>query len=109
MNNATKDKIKFLVNTYRKEFPREYKLFKKGVRIKQEMQATKYAEPVKKNAKKADSVIMRALFEMPETLVSLLKLKLHEEEANWLFSSTNSEGARWFAKTFKDFRIAEKV
>lgn len=101
MNKETKDKIKSIVKMYIEVFSDEFELFKMSLRDKKNNLRDKQFATVKD----MDS-IQRALYEIPETLHNLLFNRLEEEELNEL---RTKEGGLWFAKTFKDFRISEKV
>lgn len=85
-------------------YPDEFQQFKKGVRIKREQQRTKFGET---NLDYAERII----HEVPATLFAMLKVRLSEEDMAWLWSEDDKskEGVRWFAKTFKDFQVTEKV
>ena len=100
MNKDIKLKIEKIVKGYAKAYPDEFEAFKKGVKQKLYIQRDKFA-----STKNMDFVI-RGLYEIPETLLGLLKLKLTMDE--WKFYESK-EGGRWFAKKFKEFAIAEKI
>lgn len=101
MRKETKLKISSIVKMYTDVFVAEFNDFKFGMRKKREsLQDSKFAQI------KNSDFIERALYEMPETLFELLTNRLDLEEINEL---KTKDGGRWFAKTFKDFRISEKI
>ena len=51
-----------------------------------------------------DHAIERALFEMPVGLYGMLTQNLSPEEFVWF---KTKEGARWFAKNFKNYALVE--
>lgn len=94
-----KDAITLIVNEYVSYFREEFDLFKKSVAIKKDQQRTDFGET------KMDFV-ERILFEIPETLHTSLQLRLTEPQKEWFHSK---EGSQWFAKTFKQFQVTQRV
>ena len=52
------------------------------------------------------SEYQRALFEIPETLSTMLIMSLEEEETVWF---KTKQGAHWFCKTFPVFQLPRYV
>lgn len=100
MKETTKNKIRGVVQLYVSLYPKEYQEFLKAIRIKKANQKDEYARV------KGSDAIERLLYEIPEVLFNLLLIKLEVGEQEELEAL---EGATWFAKTFKQFRIPEKV
>lgn len=63
------------------------------------------------SAKLQGSPDTRALFEIPVDLHEMLVTNLSEEEMEWFKAGgrDRKEGALWFAKTFKDFTLPNKI
>lgn len=95
-----KKRITSIVQDYKKIFPSDYNNFLVGIRLKRDLQRTKFGELSQ------EDYVVRILFDCPETLDSMLKLSLSPEGWSWF---TSKKGGRWFAKTFKEFSISEKV
>lgn len=102
---STKDRIKKVVQEYRKMYPLEYQDFLASHRQKQDTKMNEFAEF------KQHSQLVRHLFDVPETLYFALKLKLTEEQFDWLYGFNEFEGQRagvtWFIRTFPQFKITE--
>lgn len=98
--NSTKQKIKEIVKNYILLYPEEMKDFRKGMSITRENLLNKHGE-----AKNID-IIERKIYEIPETLFVIFRKKLNEEDNKWL---RTKQGAYWFARTFADFRVPEKI
>jgi hypothetical protein len=101
---GTKERIKSLVNEYIKLFPEEYIAFCKGTEALRQMAGNKFA--LLEGSKDT-----RILYEMPETLHTILTQQLTVEELHWLKAGGKNghDGGRWFAKTFPTFRIARHI
>lgn len=98
-----KIRIEKVIREYVKIFPFEFEAFKKGMQEKRLLQKNDFAST------KGSHVIRRALFEIPETLETALKMKLNQEELEWLFQSKDASGAKWFAKEYEVFRVGKEV
>ena len=98
--NDVKLKVSRLVEGYIKMFPQEFEGFKVGIRQKRDKQVDKFG-----SFKKTD-YLQRALYEIPETLDTIFRGVLNEDEREWL---RTMKAARWFTKTFKEFSLIEKV
>lgn len=94
------EKIKEIIKTYITLFNVEYRLFTKQQRELREGLINEFA------ANKGDNLIERRLFDVPATLHTMLIEKLDGENLKYFKSK---EGARWFAKSFKEFRTAQKI
>lgn len=103
---SAQHKIKLAVRDYIKLFPEEWVAFKRQMEaLRRTLKDQQFGEA------KGTGSEMRALFEMPETLHTILVNNLDETEMEWFKSggSKHNEGAIWFAKTFPDFRIPVQV
>lgn len=102
---STKDRIKAVVKEYTRVFPLEYEQFLNSHRIKQDTKMNEFAE-FKKHGQ-----LVRQLFDVPETLYLALKMKLTEEQFDWLYGFNEFEGKRegltWFIRTFPQFKITK--
>lgn len=95
----TKKRIKVLVESYIKENPLDWDTFKEGVKMTRKFTKDDFATLYGSN----DS---RALYEMPEKLYEEMIISLDEDEMVWFKSKI---GSLWFARTFKDFALANKI
>lgn len=95
-----KVKIKKLVDSYTRLFAQEFKDFCGDMKTKRELQSNKFSEL------KDGGAVHRALFEVPETLNTIFEMQLNDEDKDWFKSK---DGARWFARNFKEFNVAEKI
>ena len=107
MSNKTKTKIKGLVAEYVKMFPAEYDAVCDYVRERR-----KEMQDERLGVTDGDHTIERLLFEIPETLDGMFNLYLSSDEYKE-FRGLNGEeakkSARWFAKTFPEFRIPTQI
>ena len=87
-----KKKIAGVVKQYIKDYPSEFELLKEAVVMRRALNAHGFE-------KKAD---MRPLYELSDTLHTMLNLKLEEDEMTWFKSK---KGGNWFAKEFKIFSL----
>lgn len=94
-----KNKITQGVKDYIKLFPGEYQDVIKDIKKKKAV-TNKFAEL------KGTDVVQRLLFEIPETLFTIINTRLTDEEKKW-FESV--EAGRWFAQSFRQFTVAEKL
>jgi hypothetical protein len=92
-------KIRTAVADYQKMFPEEYKDLLKVIKAQKENLKEDMAEVEGHHIK-------RALFTVSEKLSVMIGKKLDTQEMEF-FKST--EGARWFAKEFSQFRISKHV
>lgn len=102
---SAKVRIKFIVKEYIRLFPGEFEAFKDGMNAVRAMASDDFATL-------KGTVYTRALYEMPETLQTMLVKGLTDEEMIWLKSGVNSnpnQGGHWFAKTFPPFCIPRKI
>ena len=81
-------------------FPEEYNRFCTATKNKREAQRTKFAEM------KGGDYIVRALYDIPENLDKAFKLLLSDKAQEYM---RTKQGARWFARKFVTFRLAEKI
>jgi hypothetical protein len=104
--NSAKTHIEAIVKNYTRLYPEEWAEFKIGM-------AAVRASLIDENAHTSSDVYgARALYEMPETLQTMLIMGLTEEEMIWLKSGIKSnpnQGGRWFAKHFPTFAITNKI
>ena len=97
---SAKAKIKLLVKDYMSVFTEEFNEFRGAAKEKISLQNTKFGEV------KGGGLVERVLHEIPETLYVIIMKHRDESEFKWYQSK---EGARWFAKNFKQFNVTEKV
>lgn len=93
------NKLKATVEQYKKFYPDEYIFVCNQIKQKRVNQNTKFADTKMDFAE-------RALTEVPETLFGLFQRLLSESEIQYYASK---EGTRWFAKTYPEFRVGDKV
>lgn len=100
----TKQNIKKVVEDYIRIFPDEYATAIKGTEMLRSMTQDEFAS--------IDGWYYgRALYEVPETLHNMLVKMLPEEDLKWLKEGgvDRKQGGRWFARTFPEFAIAQKI
>jgi hypothetical protein len=100
MHNLTKSKIKLLVEEYQRVFPEEYAAFQQGQRVRVDLTSDKYASVIDGEA------LEQHLTEMPETLYTILEKHLSNDQHQEL---QTKEGMRWFARTFKQYAVAQAI
>jgi hypothetical protein len=100
----TKNRIKKIVEDYKRLFPEEYAIVVRGIQMKKELTRDKYASI-------EGMFDGRALYEIPETLHNMLAHSLIQEDIVWLKSGGHDrkEGGRWFAKTFPEFALPDYI
>ena len=96
----TKSRIQNLVKGYKELFPNEYTMVVEAVEMQRRLQKDEFASV------QHEGVIGRALIEWPEKLHSMIYDTLDSEELEYFISK---ECIRWFAKTFPEFALAEKI
>lgn len=94
------NKIKNAVFLYKQTFPEEFKLFCKGMEMTRRLQRDELASV------KESQAISRMIHQVPEKLEQLFITNLDVEELEYY---KTKEGARWFAKTFPEFRVPDKI
>ena len=97
----TKNRIKNIVGGYRVLFPQEYEQVVKFIADNRKLQENEFA-----SLRKEHNMIERALFELPETLSTMLIKELSGDELTFFKSK---QGGRWFTKTFPQFALAVKI
>lgn len=100
MSTQIKNNIESTVKEYVRLAPDEFSDFKKGMRMKVKNSLDNFAEV------KGGDFIIRELYELPETLYAMLKIRLTDDEFTWF---RTREGGVWFATKFKDFRVSKHV
>lgn len=93
-----------IVEDYIRMFPEEFYTFKEGMNLKRNLTRDEYASL-------EGSTTSRGLYEMPETLSTMLVTGLEEEEMVWLKmgGKDGHEGGHWFARHFKVFALPESI
>jgi hypothetical protein len=97
----TQNKIKNVVKLYKETFPEEYKTVCEGIEMSRRLQKDEFG-----STQDGSNFVGRILYETPEKLQSLIIKNLDVEELEYFKSK---EGARWFANTFREFRVADKI
>lgn len=97
----TKNRIKNLVGGYKALFPEEYETVVNFIAQNRKLQENEFA-----SMRKDMTMLERALFELPETLSTMLIKELKPLELEYFKSK---DGGRWFAKTFPQFALAQKI
>lgn len=96
-----KDKISGAVRAYVKMHPEEYRTAIKGIKVQRSLQRDQFA------SLHGDGALQRALYEIPEKLnISIMQVLSAEELMEY---KTNKTLPRWFAKTYKEFSLAETI
>lgn len=99
MKIKTKAKIKAIVVSYIKLFPKEFSDIKKFLIEKRELLENEFGQM-------KTEMLKRILYEIPENLDTMFNEQLSIDE---LEEFKTLEGGRWFAKNFPDFRITKKI
>lgn len=94
-----KERIKKIVADYKSLYPREYSLIVEILIEKRKLVIDKFGR-IDKNSD------TRALFELPETLSQMLISTLSGEDLKW---HDTKEGARWFVRSYPEFRLAPEI
>lgn len=102
ISNNTKRAITRIVNDYRKLYPDEYAAVIEQLRLTRAQNKDDLASTGH------DGVIHQKMYEIPATLYDMLLARLKETERKE-FQDQELGGPRWFAQTFKEFAIAEKI
>lgn len=97
----TQNRIRNIVGGYKELFPQEYEATVNFIADNRRLQENEFA-----SLKKEQNMLERALFELPETLDTMLIKELSTDELTWFKSKT---GGRWFAKSFPQFALAVKI
>lgn len=97
----TQQRIKNLVETYKMGFPEEYRDACKVVEQNRKLQNDEFA-----STNQELNTLQRAVYEIPETLLTVFIKNLSEDELRYLKSK---EGARWFARALPQFSLAHKI
>jgi len=101
VQDATKDKIREVVKMYLSLYSTEYSQFHAALREKRTKLKDKFGST------KGLETIERELFEIPETLYTILLARLTPEEIKFWRSRP---GSIWFAKAYhKEFGVPEKI
>lgn len=98
-----KTSIKNIVVAYKRQHPEEYDLLCQAVAMQRKLLLDpKYAT----SPDAGEGSDQRGLYEISETLQGALVLHLSDEATTWL---KTTEGGRWFADTFAEFRLPQYV
>lgn len=100
VREQTKQRIKGIVDYYKRLFPGEYWAVVKQVKMNRDNQQNKFG------AIKGNEFVERALVETPETLNSMFDLRLADDEK---LEFKSKKGMQWFANAYSEFRLAEKI
>lgn len=95
MQKTTKNHIRRIVNSYVKQFPEEFELVRDAVASKRGMTMNDFATL-------DGTKHTRALYEISETLHTMLVMQLDEGE---MIELKTIVGGRWFAKAFPVFAL----
>jgi len=95
---ATKHKITHVVRDYEKFLKSDYDAY---------LNVKKEREPLNEFSEfKGFDILERHLIEFPEILFFILQKVLLKDEWNWFASK---RGQRWFASTFNEFAVPQKL
>lgn len=100
MSTTAKLLIRTFVREYTLTFPQEWEQFNKAMKEKRANSNDDFG------VVQGADIIERKMHEIPETLYTIFKMKLNEED--WGFFQSK-EGTRWFAKQFPEFRTSERT
>lgn len=95
-----------IVENYKLLFPQEYNAVVQYLKERRKDLKTKFAEVIDtKGGLKSFEILERAIHEVPVTLEKMFSLSLTTEELLWL---RTKQGARWFAREYKEFLSGDK-
>lgn len=100
MKKITQMKISTAVADYKKMFPEDYRLDLEEIKWKRDNLKSRMAEI------KGTHAVQRELFAIGTKLDTMINLKLTDEEKADL---STKESARWFTKTFPEFKITDEI
>lgn len=96
---TTKNRIKNMVEVYKRAFPVEYKTACEGIEMNRRIQ--------KEGGKIEQGIISgRIVHEIPEKLYTIFITELTGTELEFYKSI---DGSRWFAKTFPEFSLIKNI
>jgi len=98
--DSAKDKITKVVQEYCLVNVSEFEQFKTQIAAGRSNLRTDFAEV------RGSDLIERALWEAPETLTTMILIRLESEEYTWF---KTKEGARWFASRFPIFASGNRT
>lgn len=105
--SIAKYNIKAIVVLYRAEYPEEYQRLKQAIEFsRQALYDPKYATVDAQELKAHNLHIQRGLYEISITLDAMLVKGLSIEELTWW---KTKEGGYWFAETFREFALPERI
>lgn len=104
--STVKPKLREIVKTYQELFPDEYRAVIEIVKQKRKNMKDKFGSVKGKDANTTDGALERAMFEISETLSTIIYRQLTPEELLW---HNSSRGSEWFQKTFREFSLAESI
>ncbi len=81
-------------------YPQEWADFQKAIKEKLSLSKDDFGKL------EGSDLVERKLFEIPETLYTILKMKLAAEDWEWFGTK---EGARWFAGHYPQFRTSSRT
>lgn len=81
-------------------FPGEWAEFQLAMKEKRANASDSFGEV------QGSEIVERKMHEIPETLYTIFKMKLSEED--WKYFQSK-EGTRWFAKHYPQFRTSERT
>ena len=100
MTDSTKELLGSTINEYLRLFPEEAAAFDTYMKEKRANQRNDFA------AQEGSHALERALFEMPDTLHNMVKLRLDEDAyREW----RTIKGSLWFIKAYPFFALPSKV
>lgn len=100
MSTTAKNLIDAYVKEYTLTFPMEWAAFLRS--NKEKLRQSNDAFGTVENS----DLVERKLFEMPETLFTILDMKLSTDDMKWF---RTKEGAIWFATRYPAFRTSSKT
>lgn len=102
MQTDLKLKIKDLVAQYKRIFPEEYHATIEYLKNNRKLLKNEFADLTKEGT----NALERGLYEIPETLDNIFRMKLKDHERMELESK---DGGRWFVRTFPEFSMGNKA
>ena len=105
MNPQLAEKIKTIVGSYERAYPEEFSAYQAQMKIYRDTLANKHASLI------GTHVQERELLRLPEKLDLVLQkiLTPEEHELIWDAKDPTAKGVVWFAKTFPQYRVPEKL
>lgn len=104
--DALKEKVKDIVEQYKKDFPEEYALVVEQIKEAREMMKNEWASTRENGSVSTGHALDRAMYRVPITLDNLIIKGIDVDE---FYHTSSKEYGHWFTKEFPEFRLTQKI